>query len=285
MSASPGLDYAPPPKWYQRRRLQRWVWVALGVAIAPCLVGGGYVLWHVASDAWAVRENRRLFAACERYVAPPDRVVFEMKGRTIVRSLLAPPWAAWWSPEWGYPTVFLHGRRDRAPGPVLPTTQLLAVEITPHLMHTYDGRTVLDRPLLCFQSSGVWNVSKSRGSGMPSGSTQLVILPEPTDHVRVFAGQASQTRPDAFTFDVEYNGVRQTVEGVLRGGLTTLRPTVGETLSPEGWKYATFWVPAGGTPEQAAKARVVAASAGQPSIMAWPWPPWWVTPRSLSTPD
>lgn len=284
MVAPPALEYAPRQKWYQRRRFQHWVWIALWVALAPFVIGGGCALWFMAHEAWTIRENRRLLAACERYAAPPDQVVFEMKGGTIVRSVLAPPWAAWWSDAWGYPTVFLHGRRDLSPTQFLPASQLIAVEITPHLMDTYDGRTVLDRPLLCFRSSQVWTVSTSRSSGMPSGSTQFVILPEPGDHVRVFAGRIDPSSPDAFTFDVEYNGQRQTVEGQLRGGLTLLRPAGGDTLSPEAWKHATFWVPDGATLAQAAKVSAVAASNGQPSLSAWPWPAWWVAPGKLPTP-
>lgn len=278
------VEYGRPPKWYQRRRVQWWIWAALWVTLSPIVIGGGWAAWSAAHEAWTIRHNRRLLAACERYIPPADQIVFEMKGGVIVKSVLAPPWAAWWSEAWGYPTVFLHGRRDMAPTQYLPRPQLVAVEITPHLMYTYDGRTILGRPLLCFQSSQVGGVTTSRSGGMPFGSTQLVILPEPGDHVRVFAGRISDIRPDSFNFELEYNGRRQTVEGELRGGLTLLKPTGGEMRNPPGWRHAVFWIPSGATAEQAANTRAVAASDGQRSATVWPWPTWWMAPRLLANP-
>jgi hypothetical protein len=282
VSTFANLDYAAPPKWYQKRRFQRWVWRAFAVALAPFLLFAAWMgsLW--AHDAWITQHNRAMLASCKRYVPPRDQVVFEMKDGQITQSVLAAPWAAWWSPQWSYPTVFLHERDDFNPTRFVPPAGLVAVEISPHLMNTYDGRTVLDRPLLCFQSSQVRSVSTSRGSGMVVGSTLLVVLPEPTDHIRVFAGLPDPTSADRFTFDLEYNGRRQTVEGRLSGGVVKLRTMAGEALSPQAWAHATFWIPQGATATHAEKTRDVSGSAGQPGLMAWPWPAWWVTPAAIS---
>jgi hypothetical protein len=269
------LDYSPQGRirWYDRRWFHRALWGAMVLCMAPFAAGLLYVAWGAAARAWNASRNRALLNQSMTYRAAADQVVFEMNAGTANVVLAAPPWARWWKwPTRPYPTVFLHERHDAAPTFASPT-QLVAVELETQLRNTYDGRTILDRPLLVFEP---WQVYPGNSPGSASqvfGSTKLVILPEPTDRVRVFAGQPDPSDASAFTFDVEYNGVRQSVRGRLSGNLVTLAPAAGTSLSPAAWRHATFWLPAGSTPEQAASTAAVAASAGQPSPMTWPRTP------------
>lgn len=272
------LQYGRPLKWHQKRRFQRWLWVLLFISLSPFVIASAWWVWVQTYDALLIRQNRRVLVACENYHAPEGQVVFEMKGGVVTRLVPAQPWVEYWSPARSNPTVFLHRLEDQAPTHFEPASQLVVLEIDPRLTGTYDGRTVLDRPVLCFEASQVSAVSKERSTSRVFGSTKLVILPEPSDHIRVFAGQPSSQEDGVFSFDVEYNGLRQTVRGKLRGGLVLLNSADGQMLRPPEWANAVFWIPRGAGRAQESQSRTTAASSGQPAPTAWPVPAWWTMP-------
>ena len=190
---------------------------------------------------------------------------------TVKALVPAAPWVRWMAHHRFYPTAFLHGHSDTE-GVTDPAEQLVAVQVETQLRNTYDGRTILDRPLLAFESYVVGRVGASRHATFVYGSTKLVILPQPQDRVRVFAGQPDPADPTAFTIDVDYNGVRQTIRGRHADGVTTLTPAAGLTFAPHDWRHAVFWAPAGSTDAGVAAARTAADSPGQPSPTTWPPP-------------
>lgn len=281
------LHYANHPlRWFQRRRLQRWIWRAVAIVLAPVVSVAGVAAARWGRDAWVAHKNQVALAACEAYVPPLGQTVFEMQGQRITTLVTAPPWVNWWTPSKDYPTVFLHRLKDREPGKVFASTQLDVVEIDPRLLYSYDGRTILNRRLICFaprQSATPWNRGSGPGPGTVFGSTHLVVLPQDVDTIKVYAARVAADDPTAFAFDVEYNAQRQTVRGYLKRNLVILEPQAGQTFTGAGWTPCLFWSPAGATPDQEKRTREAAASTGQPGVTVWPLPSWWAAPAMNTT--
>jgi hypothetical protein len=268
------LDYSPQgrTRWFDHKWFRRALWGAMVLCLAPIVVAGLCFAWVAAERAWTAARNKALLNPAMTYAAAPEQVVFDMDGGAVGVSVAAPPWVRWFPPFSAYPTVFVHERHDRAPVR-RPGGELVAVQLETQLRNTYDGRTITDRPLLCFEPYQVASRGSPGNVSQTSGSTKLVILPQPADRVRVFAGQADASDTEAFTFDIEYNGVRQTVRGRLHGGVVTMAPEAGTVLSPDDWRYTTFWLPAGSTAAQRDATTTVANSAGQPPPANWPVTP------------
>lgn len=277
------LRYGLPPKWWQTRRFQRALWWALGIVLTPVLAVT--LVWLVAwvRDAYLTRQSQKLFDRCSTYVAPRGEPVFAMEAGEITRWVSPEPWGEWWPPSQSSPTVFLHGRRDRAPSHWWEPDRLVVLEVMPYLSHTYDGRSLFDERVLCLRAGQVQRPTTPRraGLGVTFGSTQLVMLPTETDVVRILTGHPCPDDPSAFRFEVIYNGERQSVFGEVRGNLVLLKPEAGVTLASQEWRHAVFWIPKGATAAQEVHTRAVAASKGQPMRTSWSYPRWWTVPATL----
>lgn len=283
MSESPQLEYAPRHaiRWFQRRGFHRFLWISLIIVVLPLIIWAGLLIWEKATSAIKTSRNLAIVDSGKAYQAPNDQVVFDMNAGVVNTVVCAPPWKQWFPPMANYPTVFLHALRDHNPVHGLPE-QLVGVQLETQLRNAYDGRTILDKPLLCFNSYTVANVSSSRYVSGVSGSTHLVILPQPADAIRIFAGQVSPNDSSRFTFDVEYNGVRQTVDGQFDRNVLLLKPRGGVVERPFAWRHAEFWCPAGSTESQQVTTRAVAQSDGVPSPTMWPPTPFG-KPFTIST--
>lgn len=255
------------------------------VALAPLLVIAAALLWSWSRDAIATAANRRLFEACASYIPPAEQVVFEQAGGRVRTLAAAAPYVRWAAHQRFYPTAFMHGRQDDGPTPTWSSSrQLVVVQVEPQLRYTYDGRTVADRPVLCMVVWQTWNSGPHRWNSHVMGSDVLVVLPQPDDTIRVFAGQPDPTDASRFTFDLEYNGVRQTVHGQLDTGTVALTPPDGLCEVADGWGV-DFWVPRGATQAQHDATAEVARSPGNAvPLTAWPAPKWNVPLNQLLAP-
>jgi hypothetical protein len=236
----------------------------------PFVLFWGMVAIDRIADAVKTYRNGRMLVQCLQYRAPPDQVVFEQR-EGLVRSIVpAAPlvrYASWYGAN---PTVFLHERRGGNAKLYNRDDLLIAVQLEPHLMYTYDGRTVADRPVMCFYPwQAPARASASASTGLVSGSDLLVILPQMGDDIRVYAGQPDASDPTKFAFDVSYNGVRQMVSGSVANGLIHFKPQAGQIYAPASWAHAKFWVPQGATAAQVQSTLQVIQSTGQPSPTTW----------------
>ena len=255
----------------------------LAVVIAVAGVAG--VMW--GRDVWLARQNRAAIAVCGAYVAPQEQVVFEMQGGRITTLVPARPWAQWWTPSKDYPTVFLHQLRDRAPSGAWPAAELVAVEVEPQGMYSFNSTRTSDQRLICIAPRQVWKAGIEPSVTTVAGSTHLVIVPQEGDHLRIYAGHIVSGDPSAFSFDVEYNGQRQTVQGYLKNNQIELEPQAGQTVAGGGWTPCVFWSPAGASAEQERKTGQEAAAATEPGAALWPLPAWWsaAMPSAASKPS
>src|SRR4051812_47122578 len=87
------LHYAPqPPRWFQRRRVQRWIWRGAAGVLAPVIAVAAVAAIRWAHEAWLVHKNRAAVAVCEGYVPPVGQLVFEMSAQRVTALVTAPPW-------------------------------------------------------------------------------------------------------------------------------------------------------------------------------------------------
>lgn len=221
------LHYAPPPRWYCRRRWRRAV-VAVVVAV---LLGCG--LWWGRP---AIQHMRLLYwqRQCLTYAAPSNRVVYEgdpaaaaallsRRGYANPGTTGGSPAAAWRPRCWvefdrlagtgaatGIP-VFLHERRS--------TTGARRLVVVQHPgSWTPAGAASLPPLVMLIEPASLRESPKVRPA-LVECTAEGVLLPsfDGTDRLRVFAGQADPHDMSHFTIAYELNGQPGRIDGWLRG--------------------------------------------------------------------
>ncbi len=177
------------------------------------------------------------------HVAPPEQVVYEedpekaaallASGQGYVRrgiaACLRP--AAWERFGWHHIhacPVFLHARRT--PG---GEERVVTIDISEPARSN-----AATEPIILLQLNAVVPGSLLRPADAPLlGAQTFSVFLGPADRARVYAGQPDAADPTHFTFDVEVNGQRTTIDGHLAdGGTVTLKPRAGLEDVPSTWE-------------------------------------------------
>jgi hypothetical protein len=232
------------------RNSQRWKLRAALLIIAGLMVTGYLgVKW----PQWRARAQMRYWAGrCANYSKPADFVVFD-EDESRSAALLASgrgysydPFmsgaacftpAEWSHVPWMVPcraAIFLHERRA-ASTPFLAYCSVGIVNAIPTKLS--EARDIY------FQAGPAPRLTTSAGGWTGASITfdSLVLRLRPDDRLRIFAGQLDPSAGDQFSFIVEVNGVRDTVQvRVMPNGSATFTTHVGQTYALGSSTYWSF---------------------------------------------
>lgn len=213
--SSPKLDYAPAPPTLRSARTRRWA-----IAIGAVLLVAGVV--NVTPRA--VRRLQVVYwqRQCMDYTALPTQVVYDNDPMEIPRliaprlnydgslasghAFLIPPAYRKLLRSQSVGTAFLHER-------VTPQGQCRLVSVD------LFGMTMQPNKTMTFNATAIDPTSVVRGPQalltLTRGDGATITL-QPSDKLRIFAGQPDPNDDSHFTIDYLLNGTRHTLDGWLK---------------------------------------------------------------------
>jgi len=257
------LDYATTwPRWYRRTAVRR----CLLIFLLAATLGGSWCAWKSTPGEWvrfAYWEHR-----CERYSAPPDKLVYASDDNVAAAKILGaggirspdnpwdvfarcPEWMNLQQPSGGFPseigcTCFLHGRTTPN-----GTKRLVVAKVS------RVARQALENAGHGVSAFGVWALvvgvlAPSRGSALPldsgwSGSL-LAIGGTQKPTLSLFAGQPDPSDSTHFAIGYIADGQPGTINVRLRdddSAVTTVRDGPLVVISAADRKIQIFLDPDG----------------------------------------
>ena len=198
MDAVNPLNYAPRPRAAQRV----WRWAYRLIFVAAIVIAA--VQWSPA--IWRRAQSIYWEQKCLSFVLPPEHVVFEIDGSTIIKSELTKPLNRFEGihdhryllSDGG---IFLH--EMRRPDGARCLVALTCWPIYPNGVTSF-RLEVMQWTISLLPRLNSWNyVSFEAGAVTPRS------------HWKFFAGQPDSNNPSHFAFDYELDGTRHTCDGWL----------------------------------------------------------------------